>query len=307
MLLPPKDYAPLKPLALMGIIWIIPSILFYLLSYTDTGKIFSSQLLSFIVIVFFVLLLSTIMAVFFKFEKNTLYDNGNLRRNLLVILTIVRLLVFQIENEGSFIGVLAGIVGTTTLILISCLVGSYLSQAINRLSELIPVCSVAFTVDLYSVLNGPSKEIALQIKDFYINGAIGQVPYADIILLKIANPSAEYLTPIFGVSDWIFVVFITSVMLKFEIPDSILGKDIKDIVSSTSKQFYFPIVSFALLVSIFTAYILNIFIPALPVIIVIILPWLIVKNRNLLKLKATDCYLSLAPPLIAGMTLFLST
>lgn len=299
MLLPPKYYAPLKPLALMSIIWILPSILFHLLSYTNIGKIFSSQLLSFVVIVFFVLLLSTIMAIFFKFEKNTLYDNGNLRRNLLVILTIVRLLIFQIENEGSFIGVLAGIVGTTTLILISCLVGSYLSQAINRLSELIPVCSVAFTVDLYSVLNGPSKEIALQIKDFYSNGAIGQVPNADIILLKIANPSVEYLTPIFGVSDWIFVIFITSVMLKFQIPDSILGKDIKDIVSSTNKQFYFPIVSFALLVSIFTAYILNVFIPALPVIIVIVLPWLVVKNRDLIKLKATDCYLSLTPPLIA--------
>ncbi len=306
MILPQKFYGTLRPLTLMSIIWISPSIMFYLLSYTNTGKIFSSQLLSFLVIVFFVLLLSIIMAIFFKFEKNSLCNNNILRRNLIVILIITRLLLFQVESGGSFIGVLAGIAGTTTLIIFSCLLGSYLSQAIKRLPEVIPVCSVAFTVDLYSVFKGPSKEFALQIGDFYSNGATGPVPYVDIILLKIPNPSIGYLTPIFGVSDWIFVIFLSSVMLNFRISDGIIGKDIKDVVSSPNTQFYFPLVSFALLVSIFIAYVFNIFIPALPVMIMIVLPWVIVKNMTLFKLRATDCCLTLVPPLLATI-IFLFT
>ena len=120
-----------------------------------------------------------------------------------------------------------------------------------------------------------------------------------MILLKIPNTSVEFLTPVFGVSDWIFVVFLSSVMLKFQISDSTVGKDLKDVVASSGSHFYFPLVSFALLVSILTAYVLNIFIPALPVIIVIVLPWVIFKNRSLITLKATDCYLALVPPILA--------
>jgi hypothetical protein len=99
MILPQKLYGTLRPLTLMSIIWISPSIMFYLLSYTNTGKIFSSQLLYFLVIVFFVLLLSTIMAIFFKFEKNSLCNNNRLRRNLIVILIITRLLLFKLKVE----------------------------------------------------------------------------------------------------------------------------------------------------------------------------------------------------------------
>ncbi|MFT5700288.1 MAG: hypothetical protein ACI8ZB_003160 [Desulforhopalus sp.] len=299
MILLSKINEALRILSLMSTIWIGPSLLFHLLSYTSIGELFSSQTVSFLTIVFFVILLSNIMAIFFKFERDFLYKHNTERRNLIVILIIARLLLFQVESIGSLTGVLAGIAGTTSLILFSCLLGSYLSQAIKRFAELIPVCSVAFTVDLYSVLKGPSKEIAIQIGDFYGGGAIGPVPYVDIILLKIANPATNHLIPIFGVSDWIFVVFITSTMQKFKISDSIIGKDINNVVNAQNMQFYFPLVSFALLVSIFTAYLFNVFIPALPVMIMIVLPWVIIKNRNLFQWKATDFCLTLVPPVLA--------
>jgi len=304
MILSKKIEDLFKALGLMSIIWISPSILLYLLNYTNTGKIFSSQSVHYIVIVFFVLLLSTIMIIFFKFEKRFLHKNNKLRRNLIVILIIARLLFFQVESVGPFIGILAGIAGSTTLVICSCLLGSYLSQAIKRLPEIVPVCSVAFTVDLYSVFKGPSKKIALQIGDFYSNGAIGPVPYADIILLKIPSPSVEYLIPIFGVSDLIFAIFLSSIMLKFQISDSIIGEDIKDVVNSQNMHFYFPLVFFALLASIFFASIFKMFIPALPVMIVIVLPWVIVKNRALFTLKGTDCFLTLVPLVLATIVSF---
>lgn len=295
---------PLRSLTLMSIVWICPSVLVYLISYTNIGELFSPQTLHYIALVFAILLLSTIMAIFFKYEKKFLYKNNKSRRNFIVILIIARLLLFQVESVGSFIGVFAGIVGSTTLIICSCLLGSYLSQAINRLPEIIPVCSVAFTVDLYSVLNGPSKKIALQIGDFYSNGAKGPVPFADIILLKIPNPSVEYLVPIFGVSDWIFVIFLSSVMLKFKISDSIIGKDTNDVVNSPKMHIYFPLVSIALLLSSILASIFDVFIPALPVIIMIVLPWVIVKNWTLFTLQRSDYFLTLVPLVLVTIVSF---
>lgn len=304
MILLQRYYDILKSLITIGFIWIGPSILLYLLSYTKFGEMFSAQWLSFALIVFFVFLLSTIMANFFRFEKKFLRHNNVLRRNLIFIFTIMRIVLFQIENGETFVGVFAGILGTTTLIAISCLVGSYLVQAINRLPELIPVCSVAFTVDLYSVLRGPSKEIALQIGEFYSNGTQGPVPFVDIILVKIPNPSVEYLVPVFGISDWIFITFFTAVMLKFQIADSTTGRNIKDVVDTCKMHMYFPFVSCALLVSILAAYLFNAFVPALPIIITIVLPWLIAKNWALFNLKKTDWYLTLLP-LILAIVIFL--
>lgn len=306
MIHPKNNISSISTFVAIGIIWIIPSILLYLLSYTNLSGLFSSPTLSYLVIVFFIFLLSSTMAIFLRYERDYLYKNNHIRRNLIVILILFRLLLFQIEKIDSFVGILAGIAGTTTLILFACLLGSYLSQAIKRLPELIPVCSVAFTVDLYSVLQGPSKEMALQIGEFYSAGAKGSAPYVDIILMKISNPAVDYLTPIFGVSDWIFVVFLTSTLLQFNISDSVAGKDITKVIHTQSLPLYFPLVSIALLTSIFIANISNIFVPALPVMILIVLPWLITKNLNLFKMTASDYYLSLIAPILATIFHFFS-
>jgi hypothetical protein len=304
MILPKNSSSSTSTLATIGIVWIIPSISLYLLSYTNLRGLFSSPTLSYLVIVFFIFLLSSTMAIFLRFERDYLYKNNHIRRNLIVILILFRLLLFQIEKIDSFVGILAGIAGTTTLILLACLLGSYLSQAIKRLPELIPVCSVAFTVDLYSVLQGPSKEIALQIGDFYSAGAEGAAPYVDIILMKITNPAVDYLIPIFGVSDWIFVVFLTSTLLQFKVADSVAGKDITHILNTQCVPLYFPLASIALLASILIANLSNIFVPALPVMIVVVLPWLIIRNLNLFKMRASDYYLSLIAPILATIFYF---
>lgn len=294
----------INALTSISIIWIAPTILFYLLSYANISGIFLSQTFSFVVIVFFIFLLSNTMVIFLRYDRNYLCTHNNIRRNLLINLIIFRLLLFQIENTDSFAGILAGIAGTTTLIIFASLLGSYLSQAIKRLPELIPVCSVAFTVDLYSVLQGPSKKIALQIGEYYSSGAKGTVPYVDIILIKIPHLTVNYLTPIFGVSDWIFVVFFTTTLLKFRVSDSVLGSDITTLIDSENRQFYFPLVSIGLLTSIFIAYIANIFVPALPIIIMIVLPWIIIKHPNLWNMKASDYYLTLIPPVVAIIVYF---
>lgn len=302
---PKNNTSLISTLTSISIIWMVPSILFYLLSYTNISGIFSSHTFFFLVIVFFIFLLSNTMAIFLRYDRNYLCTNNNIRRNLLIFLVIFRMLLFQIEHTDSFVGILAGIAGTTTLIIFASLLGSYLSQAIKRLPELIPVCSVAFTVDLYSVLKGPSKEIALQIGEFYSSGAQGTAPYVDIILIKTPHLTLKYLTPIFGVSDWIFIVFFTATLLKFRVSDSVVGSDITTRVGSGRYRFYFPLISIALLTSIFIAYILNIFVPALPIIIMIVLPWIIIRQSNLWKMKASDCYLTLIPPVLAAIVYFL--
>lgn len=298
MMQSPKMEGYLTPLAVMAILWVGPSLLLYLLSYTSIGKMFDSQLLSFLLLGFFVFLLSTIMAIFFKFERSYLVHNNILRRNLIILLLVLRVLVFPLENGENAFSVLAGVTGTTLLILLSCLVGSYLCQAINRPAELIPVCSVAFMVDFYSVLQGPSKVIAQQVGDFYSKGAKGPVPLADMILLKIPNPAVEFLTPVFGVSDWIFIVFLSAVLLKFKISDSVIAKDIYHVVNSTQVQLYFPLASLALLVSVLIAYLLGSFVPALPIILTMVLPWLIFTNRGLFIMRRSDYILTAIPPIL---------
>lgn len=294
----------LMPLFNISCLWVVPSLLLYLLGDTVFGGLFASKFFSFILLSFFVFLLSSMMVMFFRYEKEVLIGNNSLRRNLIVLCVVLRLAAFQVEHSGTCIGVFAGIVGTASLIIFSCLLGAYLSTAVNRLTEIIPVCSVAFTVDLYSVLRGPSKEIAVQIGKFYSEGATGSVPLADMILVKIVNPSVEYLIPVFGVSDWIFIVFFSSVMLKFQLADGVVGKSLKDMEGSSGIQFYFPLISLGLLISVLTAYMFNLFIPALPVILVIVLPWLIVQNHTLFRLRASDYILTLVPPVMA-LLLFL--
>lgn len=300
-----NSYPSIRILGMMCLIWIAPSILFYLLSSMHLGGVFLSPIFSFVVIIFFVFLLSNTIPFFLKYDRDSLCKNNGSRRKLLVVLIIVRILLFKIENIDSFAGILAGIAGTTTLIIFASLLGAYLSQAIKRPAELIPVCCVAFTVDLYSVVQGPSKDIALKIGEFYSSGAEGALPYVDIILLKIPNLAVNYLTPIFGVSDWIFIVFFTSTLFKFSISDSVAGSDITTTVETDTCKFYFPLVSIALLTSIFIAYRAHIFVPALPVIILITLPWVIITHPSLMKMKASDCYLSLIAPVVATIIYFL--
>lgn len=301
---PKNNNSALGTFSLVSIIWIVPSLFFYLLSYTNIDGIFLSPIFSFAVIVFFIVLLSNTIPFFLRYDRDYLCKNNSIRRNLLIALIIARVLLFKIENTDSFVGVLAGITGSITLIIFASLLGSYLSQAIKRPAELIPVCSVAFTVDLYSVLKGPSKDIALKIGEFYSSGARGDLPYIDMILLKIPNLTVNYLTPVFGVSDWIFIVFLTSTLFKFRISDNTVGSDIATIINSKSSQFYVPIASIALGTSILIAQTTNIFIPALPIIILIVIAWLSIKHPNLWSLKASDCYLTLIAPVVATTIYF---
>lgn len=292
-------------LVLISFFWVIPSTLLCLPDYSYIEDFLQLESLYLGFMVFFMVIISNMMARYFIFESSAIRKDFQLRGTLLILAIIIRLILFEVESMGSFIGITAGILGTADLIIFSCLLGSYLPEAIKRVPELIPVCSVAFFIDLFSVFQGPSKKIANLVKEHYVGGIKEEIPFIDMFLVKIPNPSVDYLTPIFGVSDLIFVIFISAVMLKFKIDDNMTGKSIGAIVMSKGNNFfYFPLVIFSLMAAIFMASWLNIFLPALPVIVMVTLPWVIINNSALFKLKKSDWILTFVPP-VAILVLYL--
>lgn len=283
----------------ISLIWIIPSILFTIPNYSSFEN--SSQLKAIYIgfIFFFIFILSNMMARYFVFERGILGKDLRSRGVVLILVIIIRLILFEMERIDTFIGTMAGILGTADLIILSYLLGSYLPEAIKRVPELVPVCSVALFIDLFSVLQGPSKKIANLIQEHYIDGTKETTPFIDILFIKIPTPYTDYLMPIFGISDLIFATFISAVMLKFNINDNMIGKNMNEFIRTPKNCFfYFPVVMFSLLSAILIASWLNIFLPALPVIVMITLPWIAITNIKLFKFKRNDWLLTAIPPVV---------
>jgi hypothetical protein len=88
---------------------------------------------------------------------------------------------------------------------------------VKRPAEIIPLGVVAALADLFSMLSGPTKHMAEEISTYYVSGMEGIPPFVDSLLIKIPLLGAGTLVPLFGVSDWIIVVFLTAAANKFEL------------------------------------------------------------------------------------------
>lgn len=159
------------------------------------------------------------------------------------------------------------------LLLSGTLIGTTLARYIGRLWEIVPLCLVMMAADFSSWYSGPTAEFAREIQGYY-QAPDGTPPLVDMLLVKFASPGFAGLAPVCGISDWIVVAFFTGIARRYRFNDNLLGKVVSDDRSWNRVGRYFPLPLAALAAAILLAQFSGRFIPALPIIALVMLLWL---------------------------------
>ncbi|WP_136806050.1 hypothetical protein [Desulfosediminicola flagellatus] len=156
-------------------------------------------------------------------------------------------------------GNLISAIHTANLLFFACVLGSWLTEPLKRPAELIPLCLVMSLIDIFSVFQGPTRELTSNLVGYYGSGQPGPPPLVDYILIKLPLPGQSSLLPVFGVSDWIMIVMLSAAAAKFGMNDNILHR---------FGKVYFPVAAMGLVATILAARELDMYLPALPMIAV---------------------------------------
>ena len=194
-----------------------------------------------------------------------------------VILGLSLWLINQLNPHGLWLPLLTGI-KSGLLLLTATVTGAALAGYIHRLWEIIPVCIVMTLADFASWLFGPTARFVQEIRQFQLDPT-GPPPLIDMILVKLALPGAAGLAPVFGISDWVMVVFFAIVARRHRINDNLTGPSGETLAQQGKIGRYLPISVAALMVAIVLAQLTGLFIPALPLIAVIMLGWYVTRRR----------------------------
>ena len=171
------------------------------------------------------------------------------------------------------------------LLLVATVIGAALARYIHRLWEIVPVCIVMTLADFASWLYGPTSGFTQQIKQYYL-APEGPAPLIDMVLIKLAFPGPIGLAPVFGISDWIMVVFFAIVASRYDVNDNLIGPAGEKLARQGNIGRYLPVSVAALFVAIILAQTTGLFIPALPLIALIMLLWY--AARHLLRRRRTN-------------------
>ena len=158
------------------------------------------------------------------------------------------------------------------LMLTANLVGAALARYVHRLWEVVPVCLVMTLADFSSWLYGPTAFFSRVIEEYY-RAPSGPPPLVDMILVKLAFPGQPLLVPVFGISDWIMVVFFAIVARRHGVNDNLLGASGELVAQAGQIGHYLPVSVMALLLAMLLAQASGLFIPALPVVALVMLVW----------------------------------
>lgn len=194
-----------------------------------------------------------------------LRDRHRLRRRVLLLGALAWAGLFWLGRENEGIRPVVHLLNTAHLLVMGNVLGGWLVSPLRRMSELIPLGAVLLMADLFSVFRGPSKEIAKTLEEFYKSGMTGSAPLVDFIILRIPVPGAAHLMPVFGVSDWIAVAFLSAAAFRFGVPDNLVGPGPRE---NEPVALFFPAASAGLLAALVLAWTIGGFIPALPVVVV---------------------------------------
>jgi len=158
------------------------------------------------------------------------------------------------------------------LMLAATLTGAAMARYVHRLWEVVPVCLVMTLADFVSWLYGPTAFFSRVIENYY-RAPAGPPPLVDMILVKLAFPGAVGLAPVFGVSDWIMVVFFAIVARRHGVNDNLFGVGGEQLAQRAALGRYLPVSVLALLAAMLLAQISGLFVPALPVVALVMLLW----------------------------------
>ncbi|MCD6526349.1 MAG: hypothetical protein J7K75_05105 [Desulfuromonas sp.] len=180
-------------------------------------------------------------------------------------------LINQLPMTGVWLPVLA-VIKSGLLLLIATLTGAALARYVHRLWEIVPICMVMTLADFYSWLFGPTAGFSQQIQHYY-QTPDAPAPLIDMVLIKLAFPGSAGLMPVFGISDWIMVVFFAIVARRHGVNDNLIGATGETLARQNRVGRYLPVSVVALFAAVVLAQISGLFIPALPLIALIMLGW----------------------------------
>lgn len=184
-------------------------------------------------------------------------------------------LAIWLTNQLSFADngqLLLVIIKSSLLLLVATLMGSALARYVRRLWELIPICIMMTLADFSSWAIGPTAAFTDQIQQYYLVPG-GPQPLIDMLLIKLVFPGSVDLLPVFGLSDWIMVVFFALIARRHGVNDNLLGEPGKTLARRGQIGRYLPVSVVALFGAVVLAQLSGLFIPALPVIALIMLLW----------------------------------
>lgn len=188
-----------------------------------------------------------------------------------IILALSLWLLNQLTPADIWIPLLSAI-KSSLLLLIATITGAALARYIQRLWEIVPVCIVMTLADFASWLYGPTAGFSQQIQQYYL-APEGPPPLVDMVLVKLAFPGSAGLAPVFGVSDWIMVVFFAIVANRYAVNDNLIGSAGEALARRGRIGRYLPVSVLALFLAIVLAQTTGLFIPALPLIALVMLIW----------------------------------
>lgn len=212
--------------------------------------------------------------------------------------------LFFLVRQGGLAATPAFVFSSANLLILANLFGTWLVSALRRPAELVPVCAVMAAADLLSLWAGPTREVVRQLESYYRSGMKGPVPAGEFLLVQVAVPGLERLLPLFGVADWIMIVFLLAAMARFGLNDNLAGPP-PDRRSAPTRWLvpYLPVSAVALALAVLLAQGLGIFLPALPVVGLFFIVYLLGRFPGARCLNRFDwCVLLLAAGLVAGGT-----
>ena len=272
-----------KFISIIYLIWVFVSYsVFHALAYSNDINI-NSSVINYLMILGFILLGSFLSSIFMCHVDGFLKSNQSL---ILLWLLITFLFFTGLHLFFKFAGnkgVLLPCIATANLLVFACIIGNWMIAVVKRPAEIIPLGVVAAFADLFSIFSGPTKHMAEDISTYYLRGMEGTPPFVDSLLIKIPILGADTLVPLFGVSDWIIVVFLTAAANKFDLKNEIVNeKKIK------IEFLFFPIASAGLFLAIVFARVLSVPVPALPFVVIFYLSLMTIRYPEMRKLTKKE-------------------
>lgn len=283
-----KTMPTIFPVLSLYVIWGIVSFTIF-----NVGKVFIRggavlDVLIPLTIILFIFLASFLTSVFIVYVNDFLDDNPALRLFLLIITIAIGVTVYYLVTGVGLKNNAVYCMSTANLIVFSCLVATWMTTPVKRPAELVPLCGVVTCADLFSVFAGPSKQFAESVGGYYEKGMQGPPPLVDFFLVKVALPGIDTLMPVFGISDWIIVAFLSAAVTKFGMNDNLAGESAHTMKGRKRISFYFPVASAGLIASVILARVGNLFLPALPFVILFFLAYMLIKYPNVRKLEKKE-------------------
>ncbi len=279
------------------LLWTVINVLIYFLPIPhDFGLQYSSLL---IIIAVGVYLLAASSLAYTIINATSSRQRHEVIGYLLIVVLIMALAIVYTSVFGNM-GVVGAAVSTANLLVGATVLGTILSTAIKRIGELVPVCITAAVADTISVTMGPTKSIAAEITAYYGGGREGPVPLVDFIIIKAGIPGFAAPVPLFGVTDWIFLVLLSAALIRLGKTDNFLSVN-----GAIGKYVFVPVSVVALYISFIIAQLTGTFIPAMMLITCFFLVFLILQYKVHRKLRRVDIYYSCFFPCAVALVLLL--